>query len=345
MREAVAQDFDRYFVAATGFAPFPFQRDLAVAQAFPSLLDVPTGLGKTEAAILAWLWRHRFASAAVRAETPRRLVYCLPMRVLVNQTRDRVRGLLAKLVGAGLLQEGEVALHVLMGGEDDTGWARNPAGSAILIGTQDMLLSRALNRGYGMSRYLWPVHYAWLHNDALWVIDETQIMGTGLATTAQLAGLRSRLGTVGPARTLWMSATLVPSSLATIDHPAPKGGWATLALGAQDRSMAEVSKRLGAKKSMRLEAVPGKDADFVRTVAKTVVDRKAATGLTLVVVNRVDPARGLYRALKASLPIGTPYRSATRTHAADRSRAARAVAARRLPLPGRRLDAGRRGGG
>ena len=36
----------------------------------------------------------------------------------------------------------------------------------ILIGTQDMLLSRALMRGYGMSRYQWPVHFALLHNDA-----------------------------------------------------------------------------------------------------------------------------------------------------------------------------------
>jgi hypothetical protein len=43
------------------------------------------GLGKTAAAILAWLWRRRFATEQVRAQTPRRLVYCLPMRVLVEQ--------------------------------------------------------------------------------------------------------------------------------------------------------------------------------------------------------------------------------------------------------------------
>lgn len=304
MGEAAVLGFDQFFVAATGFEPFPFQRELALGRTLPSLLDVPTGLGKTEAAVLAWLWRHRFSSAEVRRETPRRLIYCLPMRVLVNQTRDRVRGLLAQLVGAGLLREGEVALHVLMGGEDDTGWARNPAGSAILIGTQDMLLSRALNRGYGMSRYLWPVHYAWVHNDALWVIDETQIMGAGLATTAQLAGLRSRLGAVGPTGTLWMSATLAPSSVATIDHPMPPGGWASLSLGAGDRSVPEVAKRLGARKRMRIEVVPGKDTDFIRVVAKAVGACRAESGLTLVVVNRVDPARGLYRALKAALPAG-----------------------------------------
>ena len=38
-------------------------------------------------------------------------------------------------------------------------------------------LSRALNRGYGMSRYRWPMHFGLLNNDCLWVLDETQLMG------------------------------------------------------------------------------------------------------------------------------------------------------------------------
>jgi CRISPR-associated endonuclease/helicase Cas3 len=50
----------------------------------------------------------------------------------------------------------------------------------VLIGTQDMLLSRALMRGYSMSRYQWPVHFGFLHNDALRVLDEVQLMGAGL---------------------------------------------------------------------------------------------------------------------------------------------------------------------
>jgi len=50
----------------------------------PQLLIVPAGLGKTAAAVLAWLWRRRFADESIRKQTPRRLVYCLPMRVLVR---------------------------------------------------------------------------------------------------------------------------------------------------------------------------------------------------------------------------------------------------------------------
>lgn len=50
------------------------------------LIDVPTGLGKTAAVVLAWLWNRSQGGS----QWPRRLVYCLPMRTLVEQTRDEV---------------------------------------------------------------------------------------------------------------------------------------------------------------------------------------------------------------------------------------------------------------
>jgi CRISPR-associated endonuclease/helicase Cas3 len=69
-------------------SPLPYQERLATEdRAMSLLLDVPTGLGKTAAAILAWLWRRRFhPEQAVRDHTLRRLVYCLPIRVLVEQS-------------------------------------------------------------------------------------------------------------------------------------------------------------------------------------------------------------------------------------------------------------------
>src|SRR5436190_22395759 len=80
--------FDEFFNQATTEASaYEYQRRLATDGLTAShLLNVPTGLGKTAAAVLAWTWRRRFASAEVRKGTPRRLVYCLPMRVLVEQT-------------------------------------------------------------------------------------------------------------------------------------------------------------------------------------------------------------------------------------------------------------------
>ncbi len=168
-------DFSQWFVSVTGKSPFPYQERLATSPDSPICLDLPTGVGKTAAAVLSWLWRRRYADEAIRVNTPRRLVYCLPMRSLVEQTHAVVEQWLqsAKLTG-------QVELHMLMGGAVSQDWDAHPEKDSILVGTQDQLLSRDLNRGYAMSRYRWPIHYALLNNDCLWVIDETQLMGAGL---------------------------------------------------------------------------------------------------------------------------------------------------------------------
>ncbi len=33
-----------------------------------------------------------------------------------------------------------------------------------------------------MSRYKWPMHFALLNSDCLWVFDETQLIGVGVET-------------------------------------------------------------------------------------------------------------------------------------------------------------------
>jgi len=83
--------FESFFKRATEHEPFPYQIRLATSEALPQLIDIPTGAGKTAAVVLAWLWRRRFAAEEVRKATPRRLVYCLPMRVLVEQTRENAK--------------------------------------------------------------------------------------------------------------------------------------------------------------------------------------------------------------------------------------------------------------
>jgi CRISPR-associated endonuclease/helicase Cas3 len=56
-----AERFEALFRQATNnSSPLPYQKRLALGEPWPSLLDVPTGLGKTAAVILAWVWRrHR----------------------------------------------------------------------------------------------------------------------------------------------------------------------------------------------------------------------------------------------------------------------------------------------
>lgn len=51
--------FDDFFRAATAHEPFDYQRRLAedeVRNAGSQLISVPTGLGKTAAVVMAWLW-------------------------------------------------------------------------------------------------------------------------------------------------------------------------------------------------------------------------------------------------------------------------------------------------
>jgi CRISPR-associated endonuclease/helicase Cas3 len=194
--------------------PYPYQCRLA-SDPWPDLLDIPTGMGKTAAVTLAWVWKRRIQNDP---DTPRRLIWCLPMRVLVEQTHREIGRWLTNLNLAGEPGDGKVSVHLLMGGADDLKtWAEHPEEDMILIGTQDMLLSRALMRGYGMSRYLWPVHFAFLHNDAIWVFDEIQLMGAGLPTSAQLEAFRRHLPLSKQSRTLWVSATLNQDWLATVD--------------------------------------------------------------------------------------------------------------------------------
>ncbi|HEX2094527.1 MAG TPA: CRISPR-associated helicase Cas3' [Longimicrobiaceae bacterium] len=286
-------DFPPFFARCTGEVPFPYQKRLATGSEFPDLLEAPTGAGKTAACVLAWLWRRRFAAPAIRAATPRRLVYCLPMRTLVDQTLVAIRGWLQHLELTG-----DVGLHGLLGGAVDESWEMHPDRDAILVGTQDHLLSRALNRGYAMSRFRWPVHFGLLNNDTLWVLDETQLMGVGLSTSTQLHAFRQQFGAFGPARSLWMSATLEAGRLATIDFRDIQ--LARLALGPEDRADARLAQRLSAIKRLERSGTEfnRNSSRYTKDLATEVLQTHRSGTLTLVVMNRVVRARELYAALR-----------------------------------------------
>ena len=112
-------DFDTFFHKAVGKDAYAYQKEMAMLTEPPTILKVPTGCGKTAAAVLTWLWRRQ--QEATRDGTPRRLVYCLPMRTLVDQVRENVDKWLDRLD----LRD-KVAVAVLMGGDADRDWARKP---------------------------------------------------------------------------------------------------------------------------------------------------------------------------------------------------------------------------
>src|ERR1017187_9263740 len=124
--------FEQFFEAATRHAPYDYQQRLAGGDAgrpcTSQFINLPTGLGKTAAVVLAWLWNWLAPtlnpqSSDLNPASPRRLVYCLPMRTLVEQTRDNVAEWLERLAkahpdNAELKWLAKHSPVVLMGGEE-----------------------------------------------------------------------------------------------------------------------------------------------------------------------------------------------------------------------------------
>lgn len=313
--------FAATFARATGgMEPYPYQERLA-HEPWPDVLCVPTGLGKTAGVGIAWIYRRLRNDP----DTPRRLVFLLPMRVLAEQTVTSFRTWLRNLGVLGRPGEGSsasssekrISVSLLMGGEEDVSkpeWAMYPEEDAILVGTQDMLLSRALLRGYGMSRYQWPVHFALLHNDALWVFDEVQLMGPALATSAQLEAFRRSFPLAISSRSLWLSATLQSKWLGTVDFRPQLPRLRVMELSGEDRARA--GHLLTARKALerapfRLEkgTVAGR-ARSAQSIAELALNEHKPGTQTLVIVNRVNRAQAIYRALRAASE-GDPSSSPT----------------------------------
>lgn len=289
--------------------PYPYQERLACISTWPELLDIPTGMGKTAAVTMAWLykrgWRRGGRNAGIDEATPRRLVWCLPMRVLVEQTQKNICDWLRNLDILGEAGEGKVSVHLLMGGESDLQtWAEHPEEDMVLIGTQDMLLSRALMRGYGMSRYQWPVHFALLHNDCLWAFDEVQLMGAGLTTSAQLEAFRRKFPLAKSSRSIWLSATLRRDWLETVDLADQLPDFKSLRLTDADRSQA--AERLDARKALHCAVVSltpeanRKDGikAYVEELSEAILKEHCLDSQTLVILNRVDRARLLFQQIQ-----------------------------------------------
>lgn len=299
--------FRDLFRAAFGepASPFRWQRALARGD-WPEVLIAPTGSGKTAGVTLAWM--HRRLSRP--DSTPRRLVWCLPMRTLVDQAAGEVRGWLDRLHASdsdpgGLLPRAD-DVHILMGGADSGRWFENPERPTVIVGTQDMLLSRALMRGYASSRASWPMEFAVLHQDCQWVFDEVQLMNAGRATSAQLEAfrrdeferaLREDRPIGRPCRSLWISATLRPDWLKTVDHSVPTRVMQVKPEAERDdrlRSVTEAAKHLQrARIGPATSNAPDRNA-YIRRLAEAVVRAHQAGNMTLVIVNQVKRAQDLH---------------------------------------------------
>ncbi|MGY4650518.1 type I-G CRISPR-associated helicase/endonuclease Cas3g [Mycobacterium sp. URHB0021] len=302
--------FGDFVAAATGahVRPYPYQVALAES-GLPDVLRAPTGSGKTLAALLPWLYRRiAHPDLTVRAATPHWLVVVLPQRTLVEQTVDSAREWVEGLGAA-------VGVHTLMGGEDsrDREWKMHPDTERIFVGTQDMVLSRLLMRGFAESRAAWPMSFGLLHAGVQFVFDEVQLMGPGLPTSLQLQGLREVFGTALPCQSMWMSATIDAAELSTADLRRP------LSVVDVTDGVGELAQRMGATRTvLRLDL--GADAKkYPAALAARVVAEHRVGTRTLVVVNTVERAMEVHAQLAKLAPQAELVLLHSRFRPADRS--------------------------
>ena len=174
------RDFSQEFEALTGYAPFLWQKRLfnewMTDSKLPSAIDIPTGLGKTNVMAI-WL-----LACAAHAKLPRRLVYVVDRRAVVDQATkiaEDLRDNLSEKVASALSLEvnpPNLPISTLRGGfAGDREWLNNPVSPAIIVGTIDMIGSRLLFEGYGVSRWMRPIHAGLLGVDSLVVLDESHL--------------------------------------------------------------------------------------------------------------------------------------------------------------------------
>ncbi|MFM2043935.1 MAG: hypothetical protein RLY86_2511 [Pseudomonadota bacterium] len=263
--------FPEVFKHLTGYDPMPWQQRLAARMELgeiPAALDLPTGLGKT-AVMAVWLSAHHRG-----ASLPRRLVYVVDRRVIVDQATEEAERLAAawrSLTGSDLPVSTLRGRHV-----DNRAWLEDPTRPAIIVGTVDMIGSRLLFQGYGVSLGMRPYQAGLLGSDSLIVLDEAHLcrpFQTLLRRLEQGTGLRQQ-----PSPTVTIPGIRVLSLSATGDAHDD-----AVTLADEDLAHPVSGARLRAAKAIRID-----------TAASGLDDAMVAAALDLASTGPVDARIALF---------------------------------------------------
>ena len=315
-----ADDFPAFFRDVHGDEPFPWQTRLTEQVLgrgeWPDVIDLPTGAGKT-----AVLDTAVFALAARPEASPRRVVFVIDRRIVVDQVVERAKRIrdrvwdgdtdVLRLVeeGIGKLSDAcePLGVSALRGGVPiDREWAQRPDQPWVVVSTVDQFGSRLLFRGYGVTKGMRPVHAGLTGNDCLVILDEVHLSVPFAETLENVAALRSG---VHPRRFQVVEMSATPS----------KKDATPFALDPADMGREELRRRVQAEKQAELvsvrnhDAIPGQVSKILKAISGAMEGKRPRKGDEAlsdvyrgrdgvsvgVVVNRVRAAREIHAALEA----------------------------------------------
>lgn len=254
-----------------GDSPFPWQLrllDQLLGGSLPRSLDIPTGLGKT-ATMAIWL-----IARALGAPLPRRLIYVVDRRAVVDQATDVALRLRDWVAADPQLQDGlglrgrPLPISTLRGQfVDNREWLEDPSDPAIVVGTVDMVGSRLLFQGYGTSRKMRPYHAGLVGNDALVVLDEAHLVPPFERLLESIAFNRADLGPVAAAKL----ASPPPLRLLSLSATGRSHSGQPFDLDDADLRHRVVDQRLSATKRLTMAELPA-GVDLSTAVAQRAWD-------------------------------------------------------------------------
>lgn len=308
----VARSFDLAFEALTGNRPYEWQKNLyhefldgrVLIGELPDI-NLPTGAGKTS--IMA-IWLIALAQQAQEARSqvlPRRLVWVVDRRVVVDQATEEAKQIRGQLANQSATPELDgvrdglrklscahgtselIAISTLRGEkEDNREWSRDPSRPAIIVGTVDMIGSRLLFSGYGDGRYWRAQHAGLLGHDALIVNDEAHLTPAFAKLLCEIEKIQNGGNNapkpLKPFRTIRLSAT----------HPDAKCWPESLE---EDRQHPHFKKVFEAKK--KLHILPPQPAAKLDSAIVELATEEGS-GRTIIFVTEPEKAQKLAAAIQ-----------------------------------------------
>ncbi|MGC1812046.1 MAG: type I-U CRISPR-associated helicase/endonuclease Cas3 [Candidatus Binataceae bacterium] len=300
------------FEKITGHPPFPWQEALfeeLAEKRFRRICDVPTGLGKTSI-ITIWLLALAYHARAKTVDGfPRRLIYVVNRRTIVDQaTREAEcirKALLAKpelAAVAAILQalsirvsDAPLAISTLRGQfADNAEWRNDPARPAVIVGTVDMIGSRLLFSGYGCGFKSRPLHAGFLGQDTLLVHDEAHLEPAFQELLVTIESEQRRSRDFGRFGVIALTATSRSS----------QGGDPSVFTD-KDRAHPEVHKRFEASKGIAFHPIDDEKSTPIEAI-RLALEHKDDGQPILVFLRKLDHVQKVVDGLrKEKLPVQT----------------------------------------